>query len=146
MSISLHDNWVYAHAVDYERSRIVLHTVDPHRRPPEYTDVLFEGVVVHHFEQQKVGGGPYPANVLFGVGEADPSHVLREHEGLLGRTKGHGWPVPSYDTVGDLVAKLTATGAKCFRVTGAVGCGLDGFVFAATMQLRTRSERVELVT
>ena len=57
MRDSVHDNWLYAHAVDHERCRIVLHTVYPHVEPPEYTDVVFEGVVVHHFEQQK-GGGP----------------------------------------------------------------------------------------
>src|SRR5262249_24955693 len=68
----VHDNWLHAHAIDHERGRIVLHTVYPHGESPEYTDVGFEGLVVHHFEQQQCGGCPYPANVLLEVEEAEP--------------------------------------------------------------------------
>jgi hypothetical protein len=51
MRDSIHDNWTYVQAVDHERRRVVLHTVWPHCEPPEYTDIVFEGVVVHHFER-----------------------------------------------------------------------------------------------
>jgi hypothetical protein len=97
MRDSVHDNWLYAHAVDHERCRIALHTVYPHVEPPEYTDVVFEGVVVHHFEQQKCGGGPYPADVLFDVEEANPLFILGQSAALLARTKNYGWPVFRYD-------------------------------------------------
>src|SRR5258708_1754683 len=139
MRDSVHDNWLYAQSVDHERCRIVLHTVYPHADPPEYTDVVFEGVVVHHFEQQKVGGGLYPANVLFDVEEADPGFILSQYEDLLARTKNHGWPVFSYEGLEDLAAQLTAGGAKCFEVHGV--CGVHGFVFAASMEFRTRLSR-----
>ena len=79
MPDSVHDNWVYAQAVDHERRAIVLHTVYPHALPPEFTDVVFEGVIVHHFEQQKVGDGPHPANVLFDVEVAEGPDVLAEY-------------------------------------------------------------------
>src|SRR5262245_18735948 len=118
---SVHDNWLYAQAVDHERCRVVLHTVWPHGEPPEYTDVVFEGVAVHHFEQQMVGGGPSPANVLFDVEEADPLFILGQYEGLLSRTKNYGWPVSNYDGLGDLAAQLTAGGARCFEVHGVGG-------------------------
>ena len=142
---SVHDNWVYAQAVDHDRRRIVLYTVFPHATPPEYTDVVFEGVVTHHFEQQNVGGGdPYPANVLFDVEESDAGFVLGKYTGLLARTKNHGWPVKRYDGLPDLVARLTAGGAKCFEVQGTVG--VHGFVFAGSMTLRERPARAEIVT
>ena len=86
MRESVHDNWIYAQAVDHERCRVVLHTVWPHCEPPEYTDVVFDGVVVHHFEQQKVGGGPYPANVLFDAEESEPAFILGQYTELLART------------------------------------------------------------
>ena len=142
MQDSVHDNWVYAQAVDHERCRIVLHTVYPHVEPPEYTDIVFEGVVVHHFEQQKVGGGPYPANVLFDVEESAPAFLLGECTELLTRTKNYGWPVSKYDDTQDLVSQLTAGGAKCFEIHGT--CGLNGFVFAASMEFRRRQSRAEV--
>lgn len=143
MPTSVHDNWVYAQATDHERCRIVLHTVYPHAQPPEYVDVVFEGVVLHHFEQQKVGNDPAPANVLFDVEEADPLFILTNYEDLLARTKNHGWPGPNYENVEDLAASLTASGAKCFHVDGV--CGLEGFVFATSMQFRIRSSRAEVI-
>jgi hypothetical protein len=142
MQESVHDNWVYAQAVDYERCRIVLHTIYPHVEPPEFTDIVFDGVVVHHFEQQKVGGEPYPANVLFGVEESDAAIILGQYTELLDRTKNYGWPVLDYVDLIDLASRLTATGAKCFEVHGT--CGLHGFVFAAGMEFRRRPSRAQV--
>ena len=142
MQDSVHDNCLYAQAVDHERCRIVLHTVYTHTDPREYTDILFDGVVVHHFEQQKVGAGSYPVNVLFDVEESDPAFILDQYSELLIRTKNHGWPVFKYDGTEDLVSQLTAGGAKCFAVHGT--CGLHGFVFAASMEFRRRQSRMEI--
>ncbi|MBD2102630.1 hypothetical protein [Leptolyngbya sp. FACHB-261] len=143
MPISVHDNWVYAQAVDHDRRRIVLYTVYPHATPSEYTDVVFEGVVTHHFEQQNVGGGdPYPSNVLFDVEESDPTFILGSYSDLLARTKNYGWPVQAYDDLQDLVNRLTAGGAKCFEVHGTVG--IHGFVFAMSMTFRERPGRAEV--
>ena len=139
---SVHDNWVYAQAVDHERCRIVLHTVYPHAEPPEFTDIVFDGVVVHHFEQQKFGGGSSPANVLFDAEESEPTSILRQYAELLSRTKDHGWPVCEYDGIEDLVSQLTAAGTNCFEVCGT--CGLHGFVFAASMEFRRRQSRAEV--
>ena len=96
MRESVHDNWIYAQAVDHERRRIVLHTVYPHVEPSEYTDVVFEGVVVHHFEQQRLGSGSEAANILFDVEETDSFFVLRSYETLLVSTRDYGWPVLRY--------------------------------------------------
>jgi hypothetical protein len=142
MRDSVHDNWVYAQVIDHERCRIFLHTVWPHGGPPEYTDIVFEGVVVHHFEQQKVSPGPDLANVLFDVEEADPLFLLGQYEELLARTRSHGWPVCRYNGLDDLVAQLTAGGARCFEVHGV--CGLHGFVFARSLEFRARQTRAEV--
>jgi hypothetical protein len=142
MRESVHDNWVYAQAVDHERRRIVLHTIYPHVEPPEFTDIVFDGVVVHHFEQQKVSGGQCPANVLFDAEESEPAIILGQYTELLARTKNCGWPVPEYADLDDLASRLTTSGAKCFEVQGT--CGLHGFVFATSMEFRRRQSRARV--
>jgi hypothetical protein len=139
---SVHDNWIYAHTVDHDRCRVVLHTVYPHVEPAEFTDIVFEGVVVHHFEQQNMRHGPYPANVLFDVSEADARIILGQHVELLARTKKYGWPHMEYKDLDDLAARLTTGGAKCFEIHGTAG--LDGFVFASSMELRARQARAHV--
>ena len=143
MRIYVHDNWVYAQTVDHEQCRIILHTFYPHIDPPEYTDVVFEGVVVHHFEQQRVGGGPlHPANVLFDIEEVDPKYILNQYAELFSRTRKYGWPVWKYDGIEDLILRLTEHGAKCFDVHGTFG--IHGFVFAASIEFRPRDSRAEV--
>lgn len=137
MDISVHDNWVYAHTVDCDRRRVVLHTVYPHVEPREFTDIVFEGVLAHHFEEQRMGDGP--ANVLFDVTETEPRYLFAEYSGLFERMKRYGWPLPKYDDPEDLPAKLTANGEKCYHVHGSVG--LSGFVFATAVEFRRRDGR-----
>jgi hypothetical protein len=87
----MHDYWVYAQAVGHERCRVVLHTVYPHAASPEYTDIVFDGVAVHHFEQQMVGRGPSPANVLFDAEAADPAVTLGQYaDSRPAWRSGHG--------------------------------------------------------
>lgn len=142
MRDGVHDNRVSGQAVDPEQCRLVLHTVWPHAEPPEVTDIAFDGVVVHHVEQQKAGGGPFPATVLFEVEEADPALLLWEYTELLARTKYFGWPVSRYEGLSDLVTQLTVDRARCFEVQGV--CGVHGFVFARSMELRPRTSRAEV--
>jgi len=80
---SVHDNWVYAQAVDHERCRVVLHTVYPHVEPPDFTDIVFDGVTAIHFELPLFSRGPYPANVLFDAQEAPAREVLEAYLPLL---------------------------------------------------------------
>ncbi|HEY1066134.1 MAG TPA: hypothetical protein VGE52_08490 [Pirellulales bacterium] len=141
MEANVHDNWLYAHAVDHHHRRIVLHTVYPHVEPAEFTDLVFEGVSVHHFEQQLMSSGPAPAVVLFGVEEVDAKWLLEQYGELLDRTKGYGWPIHAYDDLDDLIKKLTARGEKCFEIHGTIG--IEGFVFAARMEVRSRRSRAE---
>jgi hypothetical protein len=139
---SVHDNWLYAETVEHDRCRVVLHTVYPHSDPPEFTDIVFEGVVVHHFEQQKVAEGHVPSTVLFEVEESEPKRILTEHTELLTRTKKYGWPISNYDGLDDLSAQLTANGAKCFEIHSV--CGVQGFVFATSMKFLARKARAEI--
>jgi hypothetical protein len=140
--VSVHDNLVYAQVVDYDNCRVVLHTVYPHADPPEYTDIVFTGVVAYHVEQQAFRAGGVSANVVFDTEEADAPMVLGRYAELLAGAKQYGWPVLEYDGLADLAARLTVCGAKCFEVHSS--CGLSGFVFAADMELRRRSSRAQV--
>jgi hypothetical protein len=66
---------------------------------------MSESVVVHHFEEQKVGVGP----------------VRRDPVVILGQ----------YNDLEDLMLQLTAGEARCFEVHSV--CGLHGFVFARSI-------------
>lgn len=81
---SVHDNNVYAYAVLCEHRRIVLHTEYRHGDPEEYTDVVFDGVVAHHFEDVLDG------NILFDVGEVDPERIVTEWADLFASRKPTG--------------------------------------------------------
>ena len=140
--VSVHDNLVYAQTVDYDGGRVVLHTVYPPADPPEFTDVVFAGVVVYHVEQQAFGGGGVAANVVFDIEESAAEPVLGRYVDLLAATKNYAWPVPEYDGLDDLAARLTAGGAKCFEIHSS--CGLCGFVFAASMEFRRRPARAQV--
>jgi hypothetical protein len=84
-----------------------LHTIYPHGDPWEYTDVVFEGVVANHFEQQ-----------LF---------ELQQNQ----------WPVREYDGLDDLVSQLTKDGARCFEVHGVVGLHGFVFAHSMQLEART---------
>jgi len=132
---SIHDNVIYAQAIDYHAGRIVLYTQSS---LDEYTNAVFEGVVTHHFEQQSLGA-PSPQAVLFDITAEDPESTLRSYRPLLERTKNYGWPGPNYESLSELASKLTEGGARCYQVQGQ--CGIDGFVFAMEYRLEGQASR-----
>lgn len=140
MTRSVHDNWLYAHWVDHDQGLVVLHTVYPHCAPPEYTDLVFEGVVAHHFEQQQMAEGPNPSNVLFEVEETTLRALFVQYGALLARTQVYGWPLRAAGLEA-LEAVLAERGARCFEVDGTVG--LRGFVFARSLRVCARAARAQ---
>lgn len=137
--VSVHDNLVYAQHVDYEARRVVLHTLYLRSDPPEYTDIVFTGVIAYHAEQQAFHSGGLLGNVLFSAEESDAAFVLGQYSKALAAAKDYGWPVRGYSDLGDLAARLTSGGAKCFEIHGS--CGLSGFVFAESMEFHSRPSR-----
>ena len=70
MELSVHDNILYGYIVvsDQDQSRsytIILYTEFLDRPPVEYTDIVFTGVVAHHFESELSN------SILFDVEETD---------------------------------------------------------------------------
>src|SRR5688572_23609445 len=124
MEFSLHDNWIYAHQVDHASGTIVLRTVYPLSDPPEFTDVFFEGVLVHHFQTQRMAAGersPYPSNVIFDIEEEDASMTVKRYWDSIVIQKNYGWPIDGWNTFEDLTRMLTEKGHRSFHVHGTVG-------------------------
>jgi hypothetical protein len=138
--INLHDNWIYAQSVDHDARVIVLHTVFAHAEPWEFSDVVFEEVLVHHFETQGMTTRPpYPSNVLFDIEEEDVAITLERYREFILPKCRYGWPVGGWEDLGALAGLLTAQGHRCYHVHGTVG--LDGFVVARGMRVVRRDGR-----
>jgi hypothetical protein len=140
MELSVHDNILYGYVVvsDQDQSRsytITLYTEFLDRLPIEYTDIVFTGVVAHHFENE------LPNSILFDVEEADLGRVYEDDQELFERLKNYGWPPYAYTTVDELVATLKAEQIKAFAISASYG--LDGWVWAKQMTKVRRDSRNE---
>jgi hypothetical protein len=125
--ISIHDNRLLSYTVDGEKRSIVLHTVYADRKPHEYTDVVFSGVVAYHFE------GDNFETILFDITEQPLSKVYEDDEGLFLRRKNYCWPVVDYNTADELLQKLGDQNIRAFVLTSSYG--MDGFVLAQEMHV-----------
>lgn len=86
---SVHDNIIYAYVVECERRRIVLHTHFRDGSANEYTDVIFSGVVAHHFECVP------PGNILFDVTETLPRQIVQTWPALFAAQRNTPGPTAS---------------------------------------------------
>jgi hypothetical protein len=137
MERSVHDNLLYGYEVACEGRRIVLHTEFRDGGVEEFTDVIFSGVVAHHFQDVLTG------NILFGIDEMDVEQIVQSWGELFSEGTRHGWPdVIKYDNPADLVAMLRERGVKAFEISSSFG--LRGFVLATAMELRAREGKIML--
>ena len=70
---SIHDNNIYAISIRCEEKIIILHTEYYEIDPPEYTDILFENAILHHFEHTREG------NILLDIEEENPDDFYNVH-------------------------------------------------------------------
>ena len=130
---SVHDNCVYAYSVLAERGEIVLHTEFNEISPIEFTDVVFKGVVAHHFECS------LRANILFDIHEVEVKAVLEEETAILERLKNYNWPPIDYADLHDLERALRERGTHAYQIYSSYG--LSGFVFALSMGFIKRASK-----
>jgi hypothetical protein len=131
---SIHDNCVYAYAVLSDQRRIVLHTEYPHAPAPEYTDVIFCGVVANHFEDVLA------SNILFGVDEVDLQRIVHGSADLFRQHKNYGWPdLIDYRDSDDLIAILKGRRVKAYEISSSLG--LNGWVLAGSIEITQRTSK-----
>lgn len=124
---SIHDNRVVAYEVDGEAKRIVLHTRFEDRQLVESTDVIFEGVLAYHLENDNFG------NILFGISEVPIADLVQGQRRLFEEGFRYAWPGPWNQSLESSLAHLQASGAKAFEISSSYG--LAGWVIAASCRL-----------
>ena len=129
---SVHDNNVYAYGVDCAGRRIVLHTEYREAGEPEFTDVVFTGVLAHHFEDVMRG------NILFDVNEIDVADVVARWAAVFSARKHYGWPEAiEYSEPQELPELLRQRNLKAYEIHSSYGLG--GWVLAEAVEFRERS-------
>lgn len=130
---SIHDNRVVSYEVDAEHRRIVLHTRFEEREPVERTDLVFEGVLAYHFEDDNFG------NILLGVEEISIVQLVASDRQLFLDGSKYAWPGPWNESPEACVRYLESPEAKAFEISSSYG--LSGWVVAASYRLEPTGSR-----
>ena len=130
---SVHDNHVYSYKVDCEHKTLILHTVFRDKEAPEFTDIVFNNVLAHHFEHA------LPGNILFDVEEIDPALIIRDHAAVIEKSRQHGWPpVECNGDLDVLIATMKERRVLGYSIDSSFG--LSGWVLAGSCE---RAERYQ---
>ncbi len=137
MSHSVHDNHLVSYEVDGVAKRIVLHTEYAYGEEPfEKTDVVFEGVLDHHFRN------PILPSIVFDVEEVEIQAILIRDKDLI--NEGHkigGWPSFWRESGDEMLEAISKSGCKMFEISSSYG--LDGWVVAASCEFKPANKKVD---
>lgn len=142
MELSIHDNILYAYLVVSEQEDPYLYTITlftefSDSSSSEYTDIVFTGVLTHHFEHE------LSHSILFDVEERDFEYIYENDPDLFERSKDYGWPPYMRTTFAELIATLKTQDIKAFVIS--TSYGLDGWIWAKQMTKVQRNTRKEFV-
>jgi hypothetical protein len=131
--LNVHDADVVGITIACEARRIILHTQWKHLDRIEYSDVVFDGVVGHHFESVLEG------NILFDIDEVGLKDFLIREWTHFEAQRAFGWPDVRavWDSQEQLFDLLEARGIHAFEI--AASYGLSGFVLAQSVKQHYRS-------
>ena len=130
---SIHDNRVVSYEVDGERRRIIMHTRFEDREPVEHTDLVFDGVLAYHLENDNFG------NILFGVEEVPVPQLVASNRSLFEEGAAYAWPGPWNTSPEAALQHFQSAGAKAFEISSSYG--LAGWVVALSYCIKASSER-----
>jgi hypothetical protein len=128
VTISVHDNSVYAYFIDCENRRITLHSRFTDANPHEFTDIVFTNVLVHRFEHVLEG------NILFDVEEVDAPGLVDDEAEIFRESWRYGWPPVDYrGNLSLLKNELERRSMRAYRVSSSYG--LSGWILAEQCEL-----------
>jgi hypothetical protein len=130
---SIHDNNIYSLEVRCEQECIVLHTEFLVGESPEFTDIEFNGVKGHHFENVLEG------NILFGIEESTSEEFYKENTATLEAYGRFGLPL-SVKTKQEFVEDISKNNLKIFVISSSYG--LTGWVISEGMELLEKSGKM----
>jgi hypothetical protein len=128
---SIHDNKVISYEVDGEGRRIVLHTRIKLSNCLESTDMIFEGVLAYHFENDNFG------NILFGVEELPIALLVADYRSLFEEGSKYAWPGSWNSSTEACIAHFQSKGGKAFEISSSYG--LAGWVIAESYRLEAKA-------
>jgi len=128
----VHDSLVYAVLVECERRIVTLFTAYPHWEPTELTDVVFTGVLAHHFRHVLEG------NILDEIVAVEVNAFVGEHAGDFDRASKWGWP-PDYTAADAFRESLRVGGFQPYEISSSYG--MSGWVIARSLRYLPRSAR-----
>jgi hypothetical protein len=135
--LSVHDNIVYAYCFDCEGRRLVVHTAFQDRTPHEFTDIVFDGVIAHQFQNELRG------SILFDVEEIELNAMVSDNAELFRESWRYGWPPVEYKgDLNTLATALRAASVRAYLIDSSYG--LSGWVLAASAKRVARSEKATI--
>jgi len=137
MSRSIHDNHLVSYEVDGVAKRIVLHTEYAYGEEPFVkTDVVFEGVLDHHFRNAIL------PSIVFDVEEVEVQAILTRDKALI--NEGHkigGWPSFWRESNDGVLEAISNSGCKMFEISSSYG--LDGWVAAIACEFKPANKKMQ---
>jgi len=118
---------VVSYEVDGERRRIVVHTRFDGRLPVEFTDLVFEGVLAYHFENDNFG------NILSSVEEVPVARLVAGCRSLFEEGSKYAWPGPWNESPEASLDHFQSHGGKAFELSSSYG--LAGWVIAESYRV-----------
>ncbi|WP_025692070.1 hypothetical protein [Paenibacillus zanthoxyli] len=118
--LSIHDNKIVSYEVDFQKSRITLHTIDG-KRDLVITKIEFNDVLAHVFETQLRG------SIILDISTLDVSLFLKHNKELLEKEKDYAWPM-YYEKIEDLLEHLQNEKYNYYVISASYG--LNGWVIA----------------
>ena len=122
----IHDNEITSYDVDILNKKIVLHTTYEVREVNESTDIIFEDVLTHCFDDVIY------SNIIFSICDLEIEKFIEDYHEKLKDRKNMGWPI-FYDDESQLLQKLKDNNYKVFEIDSSLG--LSGFVIAKSIAI-----------
>ena len=132
--ISIHDNNVFAIDIRCEEKVIVLHTEFREGTPPEYVDVVFSGVVAHHFNHVLDG------NILLDITEWQPRAFYEENSRYLLEFQKYGLPIDCGNSE-TFVEHFIQANLRVFIIYASYG--MSGWVIAENLEYVERGTKTD---
>ena len=141
MERSVHDNFLLSYTIDARSAEIVLRTAYLDGEANERTDVIFSGVVAYDFR------GDNFQTIIFDISRFELGLLQKHDRERFERLRQLGWPGLNFGSAQEMIEAMREAGVGCFEIHSSFG--LDGWVWARSMELRAAGEngpRIETET
>lgn len=126
---NVHDNIINSYEVDIAKCTIVLHTTYALKNLMELTDIVFDEVLTHLFDNVIY------CNDISSIYDIETEDFLEEYDDILEKKKACCWPI-CYKDKSELSLYLKSNNYKIFSIDS--NLGLDGIVIAKRISINVQ--------